>query len=510
MNRRTFVSSCLGAAVPGLGHLTGGLAGKSPRHPNIVFIYADDLGYGDLSCYGATRVRTPNIDRLAERGIRFTDAHSSAATCTPSRYSMLTGEYAFRVEGARILPGDAPLLIRPGRATLPSILKDRGYRTAAVGKWHLGLGDGHIDWNGEIKPGPLEVGFDESFIIPATGDRVPCVYVDNHRVAGLDPRDPIRVSYKGPLDDQPTGATHPELLKMLPSHGHDMTIVNGISRIGYMSGGKTALWKDEEMANVLTRRATSFIQARATEPFFLYFSTHEIHVPRVPHARFASATPMGPRGNVIAELDWCVGRIVETLRRSNMLDRTLIILTSDNGAVVDDGYRDEAVDRLGTHRPNGALRGGKYSLFEGGTRVPFIVHWPGQLKPGVSDALVGQLDLARSLAALTGAPLPAQAAPDSENVLPALLGESHRGRELLVEQGPSLSLRAGKWKYISPLAGPRIDKNVNIELGADLRPQLYDLSRDIGETQNLAARYPERVNEMDGILRKIRSAPPVR
>jgi arylsulfatase A-like enzyme len=500
MHRRTFLSSCLGAALPG----------AAGQPPNIVFIYADDLGYGDLSSYGATRVRTPNIDRLAAGGVRFTDAHSTAATCTPSRYSLMTGEYAFRMEGARVLPGDAPLLIRPGRVTLPAILKGRGYRTAAVGKWHLGLGDGRIDWNHEIKPGPLEIGFDESFIIPATGDRVPCVYVENHRVAGLDPRDPIRVSYAGPLDDQPTGATHPELLTMHPSHGHDKTIVNGISRIGYMSGGKAALWKDDLMADVLARRAVSFIETRPAEPFFLYFSSHDIHVPRVPNARFSTATPMGPRGNAIAELDWCVGQIVASLRKRKLLDRTLIVFTSDNGAVVDDGYRDQAVEKLGGHRPNGALRGGKYSRFEGGTRVPFIVHWPGRVKPGVSDALISQVDLTRSLAALTGAQLGDGAVPDSENHLAALLGDSTHGRDMLVEQSATLSLRAGQWKYIPPSAGPRINNYVNIELGADPNPQLYDLAADIGETNNLAARHPERVEQMETALRKIRSQPALR
>jgi arylsulfatase A-like enzyme len=385
-------------------------------------------------------------------------------------------------------------------------LKNHGYRTAVVGKWHLGLGDGNPDWNGEVKPGPLEIGFDESFIIPATGDRVPCVYVANYRVAGLDPGDPIKVSYKGPLDDQPTGASHSQLLKMRPSHGHDMTIVNGISRIGYMSGGKAALWKDEEMADVLTRRATSFIEGQGAAPFFLYFSTHDIHVPRVPHQRFASSTPMGPRGNAIAELDWCTGQIVETLHRRKLLESTLIVFSSDNGAVVDDGYQDEAVSKLGSHRPNGALRGGKYSRFEGGTRVPFIVHWPGRVKPGVSDALVSQVDLTRSLAALAGAPVASDAAPDSQNMLPALLGETSEGRQVLVEQGPSLTLRAGKWKYLPPLEGTRVARNVNIELGADPRPRLHDLAADIGEMKNLADQYPERVKEMDGMLRKIRSA----
>ncbi len=500
MRRRDFLG---GAALAGFGK-SGAFGQAAPSRPNILVIYADDLGYGDLSCYGATRVRTPHIDRLARRGLRFTDAHSSAATCTPSRYSLLTGEYAFRMPDARVLPGDAPALIRPGRVTLASLLKERGYRTGAVGKWHLGLGDGNVDWNGEIRPGPLEIGFDRAFLMPATGDRVPCVYVDNHRVAGLDPADPIRVSYRGPLDDQPTGASHPHLLRMRPSHGHDMTIVNGISRIGYMRGGKAALWKDEEMADTFTRQGIAFIEQSLPGPFFLYFCSHDIHVPRAPHARFASATPMGNRGNAIAELDWCVGQLIATLERRRLLENTLIVFSSDNGAVVDDGYRDEAVERLGSHRPNGPLRGGKYSRFEGGTRVPFIVHWPARVKPGVSHALVSQVDLLASLAALTGGRLAGGAAPDSENVLPALLGEKTEGRQALVEQAGSLALRVGTWKYIEPSQGARFNKQVNIELGADPEPQLYDLGADIGETRNLASRHPERVKEMAETLRRIR------
>jgi arylsulfatase A-like enzyme len=480
-----------------------GLAGLGAARPNVVIIYADDLGYGDIGCNGARSVRTPAIDRLAARGVRFTDAHCSAATCTPSRYSMLTGEYAFRLPEAQVLPGDAPALIRPGRTTLASTLRSAGYRTAAIGKWHLGLGDGHVDWNGEIRPGPLELGFDESFIIPATGDRVPCVYVENHRVFGLDPRDPLTVSYRGPLDDQPTGATHPELLRMKPSHGHDMTIVNGVSRIGYMRGGKAALWNDETMAATLAARAERYIETRHAGPFFLYFCSHNIHVPRLPNGRFARSTTMGPRGNSIAELDWTVGRIVATLDRLKLTDNTLIMFTSDNGAVVDDGYQDQAVEKLGSHRPNGPFRGGKYSRFEGGTRIPMITHWPRRVRPGVSSALVGQLDLVRSLAALTGATVPAGEARDSENQLPALLGESPRGRQLLVEQAGSLGLRDGTWKYIEPSKGARLDRNVNIELGADPEPQLYDLAADPGETRNLAAAESVRVNEMAARLRGI-------
>lgn len=247
--------------------------------PNIVLIYADDLGYGDVSAYGATSLQTAHVDRLARAGRRFTDAHSPAATCTPSRYALLTGEYAFRRPGTGVLPGDAALVIEPGRTTLASMLRRAGYATGVVGKWHLGLGPkGGPDWNGEIAPGPNDVGFDDAFIMAATGDRMPTVYVDNRRVVGLDPADPIRVSYSEPIGDWPTGRVNPEALTMRPSHGHDMTIVNGISRIGYMTGGRAALWKDEDMADVFTRKAVSYIEQRRDKPFFLYFATHEPHV----------------------------------------------------------------------------------------------------------------------------------------------------------------------------------------------------------------------------------------
>ena len=385
-----------------LSLLTMGSTGSTAQPPNIVLIYADDLGYGDVGCYGATRIRTPNIDHLARQGLRFTDAHAPSSTCTPSRYALLTGEYAWRRKGTSVLPGDANLIIAPGRETLPAMLQRAGYATGIVGKWHLGLGVGNIDWNGTIKPGPLEIGFDESFIMAATGDRVPCVYIRGHHVVGLDPRDPIRASYGKPIGDEPTGAAHPELLKMKLTHGHDQTIINGISRIGFMAGGKAARWVDEDMADVYTREAVAFIERHASAPFFLELATHDIHMPRVPHARFAGSSECGVRGDVVQELDWCVGQVLETLDRLKLADRTLVLFSSDNGPVVDDGYADGAVHDLHGHRPAGPFRGGKYSLFEGGTRVPFLVRWPGRVRPGIADALVNQVDLLASLAALSG------------------------------------------------------------------------------------------------------------
>jgi arylsulfatase A-like enzyme len=476
----------------------------APQRPNIILIYADDLGYGDVSCYGATRIKTPNIDRIAAQGRQFVHAHAPAATCTPSRYALLTGEYAWRKKGTNILPGDAKLIIPPGRTTLPSMLQKAGYVTGAVGKWHLGLGAGNLDWNSDIKPGPLDVGFDACFLIPATGDRVPCVFVENRRVVGLDPSDPIRVSYSAPVGNEPTGKSHPELLKMRPSHGHDQTIVNGISRIGHMSGGRAARWVDENIADVLTAKAGSFIEQNRSRPFFLYFATHDVHVPRVPHPRFAGKSGLGPRGDVILQFDWCVGEIMKTVDRCQLAENTLIIVTSDNGPVVDDGYQDQAVEKLSGHKPAGPLRGGKYSAFDAGTRVPFLARWPGHVKPGVSDALACQIDFIASFAALTGQKLAVDDAPDSFNILQTLLGTSRTGRDHLVEQAGALSVIQGEWKYIEPNGGPKIEKNTDMELGNDPQPQLYNLTRDIGETRNLAADYPKKVEELAGLLKKIR------
>ena len=475
--------------------------------PNVVLIYADDLGYGDVSSYGATALQTPNIDRLAREGLRLTDGHAPAATCTPSRFALLTGQYAFRTPGTGVLPGDAALVIEPGRTTLPSMLKKAGYATGVVGKWHLGLGPkGGPDWNGEIRPGPNDIGFDYAFIMAATGDRVPTVYVENRRVVGLDQSDPISVSYKAPVGSWPTGKANPELLRMIPSHGHDQTIVNGISRIGYMTGGKAALWKDEDMADVFTKRAVAFIERQKGAPFFLYFATHDPHVPRVPHPRFAGRTTLGPRGDAIVQADWCVGEILSTLDRLGLAHDTLVIFTSDNGPVIDDGYQDDAVVKLGNHEPAGPFRGGKYSHFEGGTRVPFIVRWPARVKPAVSSALVSQVDFLSSFARLTGQTLGADDGPDSFEVMAALLGRSKEGRPHLVEQAGGQALRLGQWKFIDASNRARVNKETNTELGNDSVAQLYDLAMDPGETRNVAATHPERVQQMQGLLQKIRAA----
>jgi arylsulfatase A-like enzyme len=480
---------------------------KSPDNPNVILIYADDLGYGDLSCYGASSLVTPNIDRLAGNGLRFTNAYCTSASSTPSRYSLLTGEYAWRKAGTGIATGDAPAIIEPGRTTIASVMKSAGYTTGVVGKWHLGLGPrGGADWNGEITHQPLDIGFDYCFLIPATGDRVPCVYVENRRVVGLDPADPVKVSFGEKIGDWPTGRENPELLKMHPSHGHNMTIINGVSRIGYMTGGKSALWVDEDMADIITDKAVSFIKRNREKPFFLYFATHDIHVPRMPHKRFEGKSGMGPRGDAILEFDWSVGEIIKTVEDLGLERKTIIIVTSDNGPVVDDGYKDQAVELLGDHKPAGPLRGGKYSAFEGGTRIPFILSWKGKVQKGISDALFSQIDLMASFAELTGQPVPEGAGPDSRTNLKTLLGKSSADREWIVEHAANgrLSLIRGEWKYINPGPGPRINVNVNIELGNDTVPQLYNLNEDTSERNNVADENPAVVNELAELLEEIR------
>jgi arylsulfatase A-like enzyme len=490
-------------------HMNASAQTNKNRKPNIILIYTDDLGYGDLSCYGATAIATPNIDALAKSGVKFTNAHTTSATCTPSRFSLLTGKYAWRKQGTGIAPGDASLIIPVTATTLPGMLQKAGYNTAVIGKWHLGLGDEKgIDWNETIKPGPSEIGFNYSFLIPATGDRVPCVFVENQRVVNLDKNDPIKVSYVSPVDpNAPTGKNNPELLKMHPSHGHNMSIVNGISRIGYMTGGTSALWKDEDFADVLVQKANAYITSQKTNPFFLYFATHDIHVPRVAHSRFAGKSGMGPRGDVLLQLDWTVGEIMSILKKNKLLENTLIIFSSDNGHVVDDGYKDEAVEKLGNHKPGGIYRGGKYSAFEAGTRVPFIVSWKNKIQPGkVNTAAFSQIDLYASLAKLAGMNVEAGQAPDSKNYLSLLLNQTKQPRDFVVEQSinSTLSLIVGNWKYIEPSKGTKINKETNTELGNSPEPQLYNLADDPGETKNIAVANPEKVKEMQGMLEKIR------
>lgn len=472
--------------------------------PNIVIIYADDLGYGEMGAYGATELKTPNLDKLAHGGMRFTNGYASSATCTPSRYALLTGIYPWRNKNAKILPGTAPLIIDTAQTTIPKMLKKQGYHTGIVGKWHLGLGSGNTNWNERITPGPNEVGFDYSHILAATQDRVPTVYIENGHVVNLDPNDPIEVNYQENFEGEPTGLENPEMLKMKWHHGHNNSIVNGIPRIGFMKGGESAKWIDEDMADYFLADAQAYVQKHKDEPFFLYYALQQPHVPRTPNARFVGSSGMGPRGDVIVEADWMVGEFIKTLEEEGLLENTLIVFSSDNGPVINDGYYDDAVEKLGNHKPAGTLRGGKYSLFEAGTRVPFVTYWKGKIKPGVSDAMISQLDLFSSLAALVNSE---ESTNDSKELLDVFLGHSNDGRDdMVIEATSRTAFRKGDWAMIPPYNGPAVNKWVNIELANSVGYQLYNLNEDIEQQNNLAESNPDKLKEMIAAFEAIRGA----
>lgn len=495
--RREFMAGLAAAATAALHRSASAQTAQKP--PNIVFILADDIGYGDLGCYGAKAVKTPNLDRLAREGLRFTDAHSPASVCTPTRYGFLTGCYPWRnPAGDHILNGDAPLAISTDTPTIPSVLKSAGYATGLVGKWHLGLGgiDRPLDYNGEITPGPLELGFDYAWFLPATGDRVPCVFIENRRVANLDPADPIQIDYKNPVGGDPTGESHPELLKMKADPSHSKTIVNGISRIGHMSGGNAARWVDEDMAETFTDKAVAFIEQNRERPFFLFFSPHDIHEPMVPNVRFKGTSGCGSRGDVIHQLDWATGRVLDALDRLDLAENTLVLFSSDNGGAIKDTYDDGTNALHANQPPNGILRGQKGDLYEGGHRVPLLARWPGHAKPGAeTDQLACLVDMMATFAAAAGAPLPDNAGPDSFNLLPVLNGTAGKApvRDHLVLQRynhTQLGLRSGPWMFF------RQDK----------KAELYNLGEDLAQKKNLAKKNPEKTEELAAALKRLTGA----
>ena len=481
--------------------------------PNVVMIYADDLGFGDLGCYGAKGVKTPNVDKLAQNGLRFTNAHAVASTSTPSRYALLTGQYPFRKQGTDVAAGDAAMIISPDQYTVADVFKDAGYTTAAFGKWHLGLGaqTGKQDWNKPISPALPDIGFDYSYIMAATADRVPCVFIENSTVANYDPTAPIYVNYNKNFEGEPTGRDNPELLYNLKSsHGHDYSIVNGIGRIGYMKGGGKALWKDENIADSITTHAVDFIKENSNEPFFMYFATNDVHVPRFPHQRFRGTSEMGLRGDAIVQFDWSVGEIVRTLEEQGLMENTIVILTSDNGPVLDDGYQDQAEELVGEHSPTGGLRGGKYSAYEGGTRVPFIVHWPAAIQEaGTRDALLSQIDFLDVMASLVGVGKGKALSPDGQPEQKATwFGAEGDGRDYAIgmAQNHTLTIRTSQWKFIEPKGGAAmIPWGPKIETGYSTSPQLFQrVNGEYDKTTNKASQHPTITDSIATELERIR------
>ena len=478
------------AAVGAAQQATAQMQGR----PNVVIVIADDMGYGDVSAYGSNTIRTPNIDRLANEGVCFTDGHATSATSTPSRYGLFTGMYPWKNENAKILPGDAPLIIGTEQFTMPKMFQHAGYETAAIGKWHLGMGVGKIDWNKTISPSGNAVGFDYTCLIAATVDRVPTVYVENGRVVGLKADDPLYVDYENNFEGEPTALTNPELVKTQWSHGHHDTVVNGIPRIGFMKGGKSAYWKDDEMAQYFLNRVDSFINASRSKPFFLYYGLHEPHVPRTPATQFAGSTRLGPRGDVLAEADWCVGQLMKKLEEAGVAENTIVIFSSDNGPVLDDGYDDGARATAAMHDPNGGLRGGKYSLYDAGTRVPMFVYWKGHTHHVVNNSLVSQQDLLASFAQMLGQPTPSTL--DSEGMMDTFLGKNKRGRkDMIVEASGRLAYRYGQYALIPPYKGKKTNET-DIELGNEDDWTLYNLGADKAQQKDVSKARPQLLKKL--------------
>jgi arylsulfatase A-like enzyme len=484
---------------------------QNTQPPNVIIIFTDDLGYGDLGCYGATKINTPNIDELANEGRRFTDAHTASAACSPSRYSLLTGEYAFRNDYYWPVFFESGLTIEESKTTLADVFKKAGYATACIGKWHLGFGTDSPDWNGELKPGPLELGFDYYYGVPVVNSHPPFVYVENHKVVGLVPEDPLVFGKR---------ANTEEFREKL-----------NLDDIGGANAAH-ALYKDREIGTRLTEKSVEWIKSHKNESFFLYLATTNIHHPFTPAERFVGTSSCGMYGDFVHELDWMVGEIVSTLEEAGISDNTLIIFTSDNGGMFNAGGQEAW--KMG-HRPNGKLLGFKFGAWEGGHRVPFIVKWPEKIKANtVSDQLICTIDLLASMADLVDVSLTSDMAIDSYNVLPALLGQSdHEIRDHLIlapVKKENLAIRKGKWLFINAQGSGGYDNkrdteyvrggpgahlltqqiNSDIENGEFKKgappAQLYDLENDLSQTQNLFNEHPEIVENLKELLEKYKNS----
>lgn len=461
--------------------------------PNVIFILADDIGYSDFGCYGAKKIKTPVMDKIARRGVKFTNAYAPASTSSPSRYALLTGEYAWRKK-VGVLPADAPLTIDINKLTLPKMFQQAGYYTGIVGKWHLGLGkkDKVVNFNKEIEHGPRSVGFEYSFYFPATNDRVPCIFIENEKTVNLDINDPIEVSYRKKVGNDPTGLENPELLT-LPLHmGHNQTIVNGVSRIGYMSGGNSARWKDETMAKEMCDKAISFINKQQSEPFFLYYAPHNAHEPRIPSAKFRGKSKAGIYGDVIEEFDYYVGVLVKELKEKGLYDNTLIVISSDNGPMIKEAYDDGAFENLNGHDPFGGFRGEKNSLYEAGMRVPLLFSWPDRVKKAfVQDQPFSYLDMLATFSGLLNLSIENIDYNDSKDGAALFLQKNAPDyREYIMTQnnGGDKAIRQGIWKFYPAKNGRWAE--------------LYNLKTDASELHSLLFTYPEKVKELSSLINK--------
>ena len=516
--KKTLVTIWLAAAF-----LCSGLLAAEPQRPNIIYVLADDWGLGDVKAYGGDRcqIDTPHMDRLAQKGMTFTDAHSSSSVCTPTRYSVLTGRYNFRIRKSGVLNGYASALIEPDRETVAAMLRKHGYATGMVGKWHLGMGfpttDGepprsdvdkkkgavtsNFDWDGKITDGPCDVGFDYYWGIGASLDMAPYVWIENDRFVepGTKPNDMCR-----------PGPQSPSFLftDVLP------TITE-----------KSVAWINK--------------QAKTGKPFLLYVPLNSPHTPIVPSEAFQGKSPLGKYGDFVMETDWSVGQIVQAVEQAGIADNTLIIVTADNGCspAARSGFLDRerikfrmdlpVDENSDVHYPSDIYRGHKADIYEGGHRVPFIARWDGMVDPGsISDQTICLVDLFATCAEIVGADVPATAAEDSVSILPALLGTAKRPlRESVVHHSynGSFAIRKGKWKLVFtpgsggwsnpiPWVGNEEARESNKKRGricvepealADHEwVQLFDMESDTAELNNLSGKYPGVVEELTALAQK--------
>lgn len=482
MHRREFLRGTVGAALVSAFPLRAQGERRAPPLPHLVLILADDMGYGDPRCYNPdSRIPTPFMDRLAAEGIRFTDAHTPSSVCTPTRYGLLTGRYCWRTRlKSGVLNGYSPALIEPGRMTLASLLKQHGYVTACIGKWHLGLGEEEpTDFSQPLRPGPLEAGFDTFFGIAASLDMPPYVFIENDRVT-----------------EAPTDYTEGSKPRREGGGGF------------WRAGAIAPHFRHEEVLPTLTGRAVRFIEERATkpeQPFFLYLALTAPHTPWMPTAEFRGKSGAGYYGDFVAQVDWSIGQVMEALERCGLAGNTLLIVTSDNGA----HWLPKEIEEFG-HRANGPWRGQKADIHEGGHRVPFIARWPGKIPPGaVSNEVICLTDLLATVAALLGTSLPSDAGEDSFNILPALLGQPDRGplREATVFHSGSgmFAIRQGPWKLILGLGsgGFTPPREVKPKPG-EPEGQLYNLEEDPQEQRNLYSQRPDIVAHLKALLETYR------
>lgn len=466
-----------------LGLTAAGLAPKGAVQapPNIVFILTDDLGYGDIACQNPeSKIPTPNLDRLASQGVRFTDAHSPSAVCTPTRYGVLTGRYSWRSRlKSGVLEGYSPNLIEPGRPTVASVLKSRGYYTGGIGKWHLGLGDREkTDFTRPLRPGPVDHGFDYYFGIPASLDMPPYLYLENDRVV-----------------EQPTSTT--------PGKQE--------SGVFWRGGPVAPSFQFDQVLSTLTGKAVRFLRDRAAkpaQPFFLYLPLTGPHTPWVPRKEFLGRSKAGIYGDFVCEVDWAAGEILNTLDQAGLSSNTLLIFTSDNGP---ERYAYERIPEFG-HYSMGSLRGVKRDAWEGGHRIPFLARWPGKIRAGgTSSETICLTDLMATAAALSGAKLPDNGGEDSYNIAPALLGEKRPApiREATVSHTANgeFAIRQGEWVFIDAPTGmntkePEWFRKQRGYTLHSLPGELYNLKQDLAERKNLYAERPDVVGKLKALLER--------